>query len=468
MSEQSPGGEAVVVEPVVPVEDDALVAMREKLRKHEQPSHVGWRTLFFLGSLAAFVYFMRESGPVVIAVVVGVLAFHEAGHFVAMKALGYENMNVFFVPFLGAAVSGRARKPGGWRAGVVSLAGPVPGLVLAAVLTPLLPSLGSVPVVRVAVSTLVFVNALNLLPFLPLDGGRVMNTILFSRHRYLELAGTVIGVIGLFAVPGLLPGQPGIWAGVFVGMLIQRSKIIEATARLREGAYDFEGPTSSLRGEVLWALNGEAHQVLKNTVATDRTHTSTMASIHEAVATRPALWRHAIALFVVWSAALGLGWMTWDTLKHPKARWVETMSADQAWRITFPTPPTHSVQPTPAPGVASLQQDLANSPLGEFDLFSVILEDTAVKLDDDPPDADQRMHAMVTETAQKAGFVVVSQDALTHRGRPALDVVYRVPPNGVLIETLYIAEHNVVHILTTSSTSAADRATFRESFRILR
>ena len=316
----SPDEGAVAV--AAPVEDEALQAMRERFRRHEKPMHVGLRTLLFVVSLAAFIWFMRDSGPLVVAVIAGVLLFHEMGHFVAMKALGYENMNVFFVPFLGAAVSGRARKPGGWRAGVVSLAGPVPGLLLAAVL---LPQAAGHPLVRAVVFGLVFINALNLLPFVPLDGGRLMNTVLFSRHRYLEMIGTLVGVIGLFAVPDLLPGTPGIWAGVFVSMLFHRGKMIEATDKLRRTTHSFEGPTSELPGESIWALQGASHEVLQKSLATERTHTSTMAALHESAATRPAQWIHSIALLAVWAGTLGLAWTTWHELRirrrTGKRRW---------------------------------------------------------------------------------------------------------------------------------------------------
>lgn len=38
--------------------------------------------------------------------VIGVLLFHELGHYVAMRLFGYRDVRMFFVPFFGAAVSG--------------------------------------------------------------------------------------------------------------------------------------------------------------------------------------------------------------------------------------------------------------------------------------------------------------------------------------------------------------------------
>lgn len=35
-----------------------------------------------------------------------VLLFHEAGHYLAMKIFGYRNLKMFFIPLFGAAVTG--------------------------------------------------------------------------------------------------------------------------------------------------------------------------------------------------------------------------------------------------------------------------------------------------------------------------------------------------------------------------
>jgi Zn-dependent protease len=40
-------------------------------------------------------------------ILIGVLFLHELGHFAAMRSFGYENTSIFFLPFFGAATSGR-------------------------------------------------------------------------------------------------------------------------------------------------------------------------------------------------------------------------------------------------------------------------------------------------------------------------------------------------------------------------
>src|SRR6266568_4405998 len=42
-----------------------------------------------------------------ILILIGVLLFHELGHMAAMKLLKYNDVKMFFIPFIGAAVTGR-------------------------------------------------------------------------------------------------------------------------------------------------------------------------------------------------------------------------------------------------------------------------------------------------------------------------------------------------------------------------
>mgnify|MGYP003340073919 FL=1 len=63
----------------------------------------------------------------------GVLLFHEFGHALAMRAVGYRGLHVFVLPFLGAVAVGRKDDAGPMQKLFVLLAGPLPGLVLAVV-----------------------------------------------------------------------------------------------------------------------------------------------------------------------------------------------------------------------------------------------------------------------------------------------------------------------------------------------
>ncbi len=140
-----------------------------------------------------------------LAVLMAVLFFHETGHWLAMRVFGYRNLKMFFIPFFGAAVSGRHYNVPGWKKAVVSLMGPLPGILLGSLLglagvllkQPLLLKMGLMALL---------LNAFNLLPVLPLDGGWVLEAILFSRHVVLAVLFRAVAIVGLFAL-ALLSGD---------------------------------------------------------------------------------------------------------------------------------------------------------------------------------------------------------------------------------------------------------------------
>ncbi|HUR44999.1 MAG TPA: site-2 protease family protein [Candidatus Saccharimonadales bacterium] len=125
-----------------------------------------------------------------------ILLLHEAGHWLAMKVFGYRNLRMFFIPLFGAAVTGKHWNVPGWKKALVSLAGPVPGILLGVVLT----LVGFVIHNTILTKTSLFlllINGFNLLPVLPLDGGHVLHATLFCRNRYLDIAFRLIAIVGL-------------------------------------------------------------------------------------------------------------------------------------------------------------------------------------------------------------------------------------------------------------------------------
>lgn len=135
-----------------------------------------------------------------------VLLVHELGHFAAMKAFGYRQLGIFFLPLLGAAAQGKKDSAPPWQQLVILLAGPVPGMVAALLFVLAVTSLGLVVppaftefALYVCLLALV-VNFINLLPIMPLDGGRVTELLFFSRFPRASFAFFVAGVVALFAL----------------------------------------------------------------------------------------------------------------------------------------------------------------------------------------------------------------------------------------------------------------------------
>ncbi|HEY7163606.1 MAG TPA: hypothetical protein VIB79_03505 [Candidatus Binatia bacterium] len=137
-----------------------------------------------------------------IAILVVVLFIHEMGHLIGMKIFGYRDVQMFFIPFFGAAVSGVQKSGSSTQQAIVSLLGPVPGIVLG-VGCAILFFRTSNELYAEAASSLLFINGFNLLPFHPLDGGRVLESLLFSRNAKIEVGfklvtGIMLLMIGFF------------------------------------------------------------------------------------------------------------------------------------------------------------------------------------------------------------------------------------------------------------------------------
>ena len=166
-----------------------------------------------------------------VAILVGVVMFHELGHLAAMWLFGYRDLAVFFVPFLGAVAMGRNRNARAWQRGLMLLAGPVPGILLGwAIAIFAFQAVSESSHVRSAVGMLLVVNGFNLLPVLPLDGGRVLSLALFSRHPTLETVfsiatGTVLAFVALATQSWLLVAV-GVWTVLVAAM--QRRMLVAA------------------------------------------------------------------------------------------------------------------------------------------------------------------------------------------------------------------------------------------------
>jgi len=143
--------------------------------------------------------FLTDFDMTSVAILIGVVLFHELGHLAAMKIFGYQDLRIFFIPFFGGAASGRKHAAPPWQQGIVLLAGPVPGILLA---VPLWYLRDAIHAPNELVIMLLGINVFNLLPFVPLDGGRLLQLTIFGRHPLLEtlFRGFAVACLGLLAL----------------------------------------------------------------------------------------------------------------------------------------------------------------------------------------------------------------------------------------------------------------------------
>ena len=104
---------------------------------------------------------------------VALLFVHEMGHVIQMRREGVKPSWMVFVPFLGAAVGARSLGGSALAEARVGLAGPVLGTLGTLVVAGIYLATGD-DFWRALAFVGFFLNLFNLLPVLPLDGGRAM------------------------------------------------------------------------------------------------------------------------------------------------------------------------------------------------------------------------------------------------------------------------------------------------------
>ncbi|MBW3593116.1 MAG: site-2 protease family protein [Actinobacteria bacterium] len=124
------------------------------------------------------------------------LLVHELGHVIELRRQGVPASAPLFIPFLGAVVGMKQMPKDAWNEAKVALAGPILGSIGAAGVWIAGEALDSELLVAIAFVGF-FLNLFNLLPIVPLDGGRAVAAI----HPALWAVG-LAGLIGLaFVAP---------------------------------------------------------------------------------------------------------------------------------------------------------------------------------------------------------------------------------------------------------------------------
>lgn len=160
---------------------EMLHAMERKQSRQEVMWAFGVTLVLFV--LVGFVWWE----PKMLWMLVLALIIHETGHYVTMRLFGYRNLRMVFVPLGGAAVIGQNFNVPGWKKAIVSLMGPLPGILIALMLGIVMVFQGRSELRFDVGLMFLILNALNLLPIFPLDGGAYLNAILFCRNAKIEV-----------------------------------------------------------------------------------------------------------------------------------------------------------------------------------------------------------------------------------------------------------------------------------------
>jgi Zn-dependent protease len=129
------------------------------------------------------------------------LFVHEMGHVIALRREGIKASAPMFVPFLGAVVAAKSLGDNAAAEARVGLAGPVLGSIGAAACIVIWHATGS-DIWRALAYTGFFLNLFNLLPVVPLDGGRAMAAM--SPWMWVVGFAALIPLVFVFSNPIML------------------------------------------------------------------------------------------------------------------------------------------------------------------------------------------------------------------------------------------------------------------------
>lgn len=245
------------------------------LPKEAKPSTNRALLSLFLFVLVFFLLFGQDLRFLI--VMIGVLAIHELGHFIAMQKMGFKDMQMFFVPVLGAYLAGGETEiPQKERIWII-MAGPAPGIILGLLLF-FVANQFNLPDLLLPAQIFLFLNVFNLLPFSPLDGGRLAESLYFDKNHTVQIVSMMI-VTALLAFIAVFSGNLFLLIiPVFLVMSISaRMRLDRIRKGLAQKQIDYKKSYEALTDEEYWKIRAElinSIPLFKNSIDSSRYESS--------------------------------------------------------------------------------------------------------------------------------------------------------------------------------------------------
>lgn len=233
--------------------------------KYEKPvASVANAWLRSLTSLAVYLflgYYVFQSFTMLL-VITGIVVIHELGHFFAMKMYGYKDLGIFFIPLLGAYVSGTKREVSQKESAIILLAGPMPGIIAGCLLYFWYQADPSLELWGVSLYTIsimfIILNLINLLPVYPLDGGQLLNRVFLEEDSWLSKGFVILSIAALtwFALFGM--DRPIYVLLIFPAMMLFRlwgdNSMNKVEKKIDEEGLDMDKSYEDISDEDYWKI----------------------------------------------------------------------------------------------------------------------------------------------------------------------------------------------------------------------
>jgi Zn-dependent protease len=221
--------------------EELALAQGLNYKPKEQDKNSKIRT-FIISGLAFVLFFGLIGIPFsVLPMLLLVLLIHELGHFYAMRFFGYKDTSIFFIPLFGAAAKGEKEHVTAFQEFIVSLAGPLPGMLISIAIGIgifMNPSLFNNALFKEYAIMSFALNYLNLLPVFPLDGGKIVQTLLFNRYPkaqfYFFLVSLLIIIISALLLKSIILGVFALLLFLAINHNHHTSTLIEKVLNLKD------------------------------------------------------------------------------------------------------------------------------------------------------------------------------------------------------------------------------------------
>ncbi|MBP9757637.1 MAG: site-2 protease family protein [Candidatus Pacebacteria bacterium] len=171
-----------------------LVKMQEVLITAVK-SLFGVKTVGLVGSVGLYTYLFTWQMAVALVAFIGI---HEYGHLWAMHRCGIKTKGMFFIPGFGAVAVAEERFGSARNEAYIAIMGPIFGFVFFVIPMVIVFLQTRNPLWAAIAAITAFINLVNLFPILPLDGGRILKALSYSKNQGISL--TILVVVSSVSV----------------------------------------------------------------------------------------------------------------------------------------------------------------------------------------------------------------------------------------------------------------------------
>jgi Zn-dependent protease len=208
----------------IPVEAEVNAYLHMEDLTKPAGSGIGWKLMvFFISLVIGIAIFGTAISFSAALFIVAALVVHELGHYIAMVLFGYSDRQILILPF-GAVTMGEKTDAKAMQKTVVFLSGPALGLIVGTGC--LIAGFETkIKTLELCGAFFLILNYINLLPIVPLDGGRLFELALFSRVPVLKSIFTIVS-LSLGIIAAILLRDPILVFFVVLMALGARTQII--------------------------------------------------------------------------------------------------------------------------------------------------------------------------------------------------------------------------------------------------